>query len=86
MRKPLLAAVALAAAVLVGVGVPLYAADTENGREKCWSGAPEGSEVRVDGWSWWPLGARCLLIDADGARREKTVPPWRGDADWAAAT
>lgn len=82
MRKSLLAAIALGAALLIGVGMPLYATQTENGRDKCWRGAPEGSEVHLDGWSWWPLGSRCVLIDREGSRGERTVPPWRGDAGW----
>lgn len=81
VRKPLLAAVSLAAGLLIGAGMPLYATETEDGREKCWSGAPEGSEVRVDGWSWWPVGTRCVLMEADGMHREKIVP-LRGEPDW----
>lgn len=86
MRKPLLVVVALVAALLIGVGMPLYATETENGQDTCWNGAPEGTKAQVDGWSWWPLGTRCVLIDADGSRQEKTVPPWRGDPDWTANT
>ncbi len=79
VRKLFLAIVLLAAGLLVVVGMPLYATETENGWEKCRNGAPEGTEALVDGWSWWPVGTRCVLIERDGTRHEEVVPPWRGD-------
>lgn len=84
VRKPLLAVVVLAATLLIGVAMPLYATETESGRDTCWNGAPESSEAFVDGWSWWPIGSRCVLMESDGTRHEEVVPPWRGDA-WSDA-
>lgn len=79
MRKPLPAAAAVALVLLIGVGVPWFATETENGHAKCTNGGPEGSEAFVDGWSWWPIGSRCVLVESDGTRHEEVVPPWRGD-------
>lgn len=67
---------------LAGMAFPFYATETEVGAETCTTGAPEGSEAIVSGWSWWPIGIRCVLIERDGSRREDVVPPWRGDP-WA---
>lgn len=79
-RRALAALLAvLAVGGLVVVGLPLYATETENGSETCWLGAPEGSEAFVDGWSWWPVGTRGVLVERDGTRHEEVVPPWRGD-------
>lgn len=78
-RRALAALLAvLALGALVVVGLPFYATETENGAETCWGRAPEGSEVFVDGWSWWHVGTRCVLIERDGTRHEEIVPPWRG--------
>lgn len=61
---------------------PFYATETEHGSERCTAGAHEGSEASVAGWSWWPLGAPCVLIERDGSRQEEVMTPWGSDA-WA---
>lgn len=73
-------AVTLVVSLFIAVALPFYATETEAGAETCTSGMPEGSEAFVDGWSWWLIGSRCVLIENDGTRHEEVVPPWRGDA------
>lgn len=52
-RRALCSVLVLMLGLLVVTGLPLYATETENGSETCWSGAPEGSEAFADGWCWW---------------------------------
>ncbi len=81
LRRGLL--IAVAACGLPVLLFPVYAIETESGRDTCFLGHPEGARPGVEGWSWWPLGTRCSLILPDGERLEQTVPPWRGTADWS---
>lgn len=76
------AAIAAAAIAAVALALPFYATETESGTDKCHLGAPEVSETSVGGWSWWPIGTRCVLVTRDGRRHEAIVPPWRGSAQW----
>ena len=61
---------------------PFCGSTGENALEKCTTGGPEGSSASVEGWSWWPIGTRCALVEHDGTEHEAVVPPWRGDP-WA---
>lgn len=74
---------AVAGSVLLVLLMPVYATQTESGRDTCFLGHPEGTQAGVDGWSWWPIGTRCSLLLRDGERLVQTVPPWRGTADWS---
>jgi hypothetical protein len=80
MRRLLFAVVAFVGLVVVGVGLPFCGTQTETAHEKCDLGAPERSETALVGWSWWPIGTKCTLVEADGTRRAAVVPPWRGQA------
>ncbi len=86
MRRRLVLVAATAAGVLfVGVALPFCGTDTEWAGDKCIRGVPETArDSYLDGWSWSPLGTRCVLIEGDGTRREMIVPPWR-DGDWASS-
>jgi hypothetical protein len=80
LRAVLIAVLAL---LVVAVALPFYGTQTESGRQKCTLGAPEDAvDVQVYGWSWWPLGTRCVLVRGNGIRFARVVPPWRGDP-WA---
>lgn len=75
----LLLKVVLPLAVLAFFALPFLATETSWGAEKC-AGGPEGSEARVEGWSWWPPGTECTLTLRDGTVVTEVVPPWSGDA------
>ena len=81
-RRIVLVVVAVVGVLLAAVGLPFCGTDTEWASDKCYFGLPlSAREVYVDGWSWSPIGTRCVLVEEDGTRREMIVPPWRG-GDW----
>ncbi len=74
-RTPL---VWLAVTVVAGIGVTVVGTGERAG-DRCMrqsQATHAGDGVRIEGWSWWPLGARCEVTRRDGEVKRLVVPPW----------
>jgi hypothetical protein len=78
------AAAAITAAGLVGGGT-WVAGDSEWADDRCWQAllagvADEstvaGTSAHAVGWSWHPVGTRCVVVDDAGVSRTGIVGLW----------
>lgn len=83
-RVAAVAAVVAVAAGLVGAGT-WVAGDSEWADDRCWQAllagvanesTVAGTSAHAVGWSWHPVGTRCVVVDDAGVSRTGIVGLW----------